>query len=117
MRWLCWIGSAVFSDTLTILRYPTTTDHGATVPNLAGVPTTTTVRGCDAQPVTSQELSERRESSRVAWQVWAPAGTDVLATDHAKLNGAATIYRVVGEPQRWAGELGSVVVQLEVWRG
>lgn len=107
----------MFNDTLTILRYPTTTDHGATVPNLAGTPTSTTVPGCDAQPLASQELSERRETSRVAWQVFAPAGTDVLATDHAKLNGGSTIYRVVGEPQRWAGALGSVVVQLEVWRG
>lgn len=110
----------MFDDTLTILRYPTVVDHGATVPNLAGTPTTVVVTGCDAQPGAAQELLERRETNRIAWTVFVPAGTDVRATDHAKVNGAATVYAVAGEPARWgsgAGPVDHVVVFLEAWVG
>jgi hypothetical protein len=108
----------MFDDTLTLLRYPTVTDHGAAVINLAGTPTARVVTGCDVQPGAAPELLERRESTRVAWTVYAPAGTDVLFTDHAKVNGGATVYRVAGEPFRWgAGTSGvdHVVILLERW--
>jgi hypothetical protein len=98
----------MFDDTLTVLRYPTVVDHGASVPNLAGTPTTVTVPRCDAQPGAPVELLDRREASEIQWTVYAPAGTSLLATDFAKLNGGARIYQVAGTPAAWGDGARSV---------
>jgi len=110
----------VFDDVLTVRRYPTVTDHGAQRVDFTATPVEFDIRGCDAQPGATDELLDRRETSKIAWSVFVPAGSDVRSTDHAVLNHASSpVYAVSGEPNRWgagSGSLDHVVVFLEVWR-
>lgn len=98
----------MFDDTLVRLRYPTTTDHGAQVPDLTATPAALSIQRCDAQPGPPQEMLDRREASEIEWTVFAPAGTSVLPTDFAKLNGSARVYQVVGSPSAWGSGSRSV---------
>lgn len=98
----------MFDDTLIRLRYPTTADHGTQIPDLTATPTTLTITRCDAQPGPPQELLDRREASEIEWTVFAPAGTSLLPTDFAKLNGSAQVYQVVGAPSLWGSGSRSV---------
>lgn len=61
--------------------------------------TSTTVTGCSVQPVLGAEVTVGRETVVSRWQVWAPDGTDLLATDRVEWDGST--YDVDGEVQRW----------------
>lgn len=110
----------MFADTLVVLRYPTVLDHGRHVPDFGATPVRVSVPQCDAQPGATVETLDHRDTTRIAWTVFAPGGTDVRATDHASLNDDPTTYAVSGEPDRWGsgvGPLDHVVVYLEMWVG
>lgn len=109
----------MFDDVLTVRRYPTVTDHGAQRVDFTATPVQFDIKGCDAQPGASDELLDRRETAKIAWTVYVPAGSDVRSTDHATVNHGATVFAVSGEPGRWGSGARPVdhgVVFLEVWR-
>jgi hypothetical protein len=51
------------------------------------------------QPVLGAENTVGRDTIVSRWQLFAPDGTDLLATDRVEFQGAT--YEVDGEPQRW----------------
>lgn len=109
----------MFDDVLTVRRYPTVTDHGAQRPDFTGTPVEFDVLRCDAQPGATDELLGRRDTTKIAWTVYVPVGTDVRSTDQAVLNHGSTVFAVSGEPGRWGtgtNALDHGVVFLEVWR-
>jgi hypothetical protein len=62
-------------------------------------PTETTVTGCSVQPVVGTENLSGRDTVVSRWQLFAPDGTDLLATDRVEWDGDT--YEVDGEVQRW----------------
>lgn len=109
---------ALGRDTITILRAPLERDgHGNDKRNWSAA-AETPVTGCDAQPVGSQETLVNEDQVLLSYKVYAPAGTDVVATDRVSYGG--TTYDVFGEPERWrsrSGRLDYVLVTLVNWRG
>lgn len=100
-------------------RYPLADDgHGNEVPDLDETPDALTVTGCSIQPGASTDALGDREANLIAWTIYQPPGSDVLATDFGRIGGQ--LYRVHGEPQRWTSPSGAVsndVVLLERWEG
>lgn len=73
--------------------------------------TSTTVVGCNVQPVQAPEFTQDRDSIATRWQVWVPIDADVQATDRVTWNG--DVYDVDGEPLRWDfGVLAHQVIYL-----
>lgn len=105
-------------DTITVLHAPLADDgHNNMLPDWAHA-TSTIVRNCSADPGASLEYLLNRDTSLIAWTVFAPAGTAVEATDRVKFNGVT--YEVWGEPLRWnsaSGHLDHVVIMLQKWGG
>lgn len=104
-------------QSITILRAPTTRDtHGndrRDWPNAVE----TVVTGCEVQPMGSQENLVNQDQVLIAWQVVAPLGTDVKATDRVRYNG--TVYEVFGHPEDWPGDsrIDYVGIHLTDWNG
>lgn len=102
------------SDTVTVLRGQTRNTSG----DLTGEDTETDVPGGSVQPTSATESTDRGELviSNATW--YAPAGTDVLATDRCRWLG--DVYAVNGPPGRWRDENGiedHVQVQLLLKKG
>jgi hypothetical protein len=67
---------------------------------LPGTQTRTAVAGCAVAPRYSTEPTDRgRRGVIVGLSVYAPAGTDILHTDHVEVDGVA--YLVEGIPAEW----------------
>lgn len=79
--------------------------------------TETVVTGCDVQPMGSQENLVNQDQILIAYQVFAPFGTDVKGTDRVKYNGST--YEVFGHPEDWPGasRLDYVGIHLTDWDG
>lgn len=87
------------SHTVTVRRATTTEDaYGNPVRNWATA-SSVTVPGCSVQPVTGDEVTVGRDTVVPRWRLFAPDGTDVLASDRVDWQGGS--YDVDGEPQRW----------------
>lgn len=86
--------------TITVRRATTTQDdYGNDVRNWDAA-SSATVGGCSVQPVTGEEVTVGRDTIVSRWQLFAPDGTDLTATDRVEWDGDA--YEVDGEVQRWA---------------
>lgn len=85
--------------------------YGNTVADWSN-PTTLPIGGCLFAPGAGQEVLTNRDGVQLAGTVYAPAATDVTATDAVTVRG--TRYQVVGEPQQWPG---GTVINLETWNG
>lgn len=80
--------------------------------------TRTPVPHCYVEPGTSQEDLVNRDEVLIAWTVFAPPGTDVLATDRVEHRGVD--YEVFGEPapmEGFTGRLDHTVISLQKWEG
>lgn len=78
----------------------------------------TTIDGCSAQPGSTQEVLDNRDSRLVLWTVFMPPDADVVATDGIRLHG--TLYAINGEPKRWpsaTGGLDHIELELKLWEG
>lgn len=87
------------SHTITVLRAPLVEDDYGNETRDWTAATQSTVSGCSVQPVTGIEVTVARDTIVSRWQLWAPDGTDLVATDRVEFDGAA--YEVDGEVQRW----------------
>jgi hypothetical protein len=85
--------------TIGVTRAPVVTDAYNNEQRDWTAATTTTVTGCSVQPVVGAEVTVGRETVVSRWQVFAPEGTDLLATDRVAF--AGDLYDVDGEVQRW----------------
>ncbi len=85
--------------TVTIRRATVTEDtYGNDTRNWATAPSVS-VSGCSVQPVIGGEALVGRDTVVSRWNLFAPDGTDLLATDRVDWSG--TSYEVDGEVQRW----------------
>jgi hypothetical protein len=102
-------------QTFTRRRYPTVTDHGATVRDYSDTPEEADFTG-SIQPAAATEDTVNRNGAEVAYTIWASPDADVNHYDLVTLY-AATYY-VNGEPERWAsGVLDHAVIYLSRWVG
>lgn len=73
---------------------------------LTGSPTEFDIEGCLFAPGPSHEMQAAANQVDTDGTVYAPAGSDVLATDRMRIRG--DVYSVVGKPQDW-GSFGLVI--------
>jgi hypothetical protein len=87
------------SHTITVRRASSTDDaYGNPERNWASA-SSVTVSGCSVQPVVGAENTVGRDTIVSRWQLFAPTGTDLTATDRVEF--AGDTYEVDGEVQRW----------------
>ena len=60
----------------------------------------TTIHGCSVQPVPGAEYELGREAVVSRWRLFAPTGTELLATDRVAWSGAT--YEIDGDVQAWS---------------
>jgi hypothetical protein len=87
------------AHTITVRRAVSAEDAYGNAERNWATATSVTVTGCSMQPVTGQEQTVGQDTIVSRWQLFAPDGTDLLATDRVEFNGDA--YEVDGEVQRW----------------
>lgn len=91
-------------DTITVLRAELVTDaYNNEVfdwPNAAR----TDVSGCRVQPDRGTDNTLDREAITTRWRLFAPAGTDLLATDRVEHQGV--VYVVEGSVEDWPSPTG-----------
>lgn len=106
------------TDTISVLRMTPITDrYGNTVP---GEWAPTVVAGCAVLPPQVQitatlETTDNRDHVSSIRALFAPAGTDIRATDRVQHNG--TTYEVDGLPSTFPGVLAHVEANLRVVTG
>lgn len=99
------------TQTVTVWRAPTTTDHRNTIRDWANA-VSHVVDGCSVQPATGSANRVGREAITTKWVVYAPDGADVLASDRVEVNG--TRYDVDGSIRLWqTGVLDHVEIPLK----
>lgn len=109
----------MFDDSLDVLTFPTVSDRGRQVPDYSATPTSVTITGVDAQPGASTELiALQREGVELRWTVYVPleqipAGVSLNARSIVRVAGDRC--QVNGQPMRWAGDLGCLVLALTEW--
>jgi hypothetical protein len=84
---------------VTILRATTTEDPYGNPVRDWDAATQTQVTGCSVQPVQGDEVTVGRDTVVSRWRLYAPDGTDLLASDRVRFEG--DVYEVDGEVQRW----------------
>jgi hypothetical protein len=110
-------------ETVTIVRPgpPTQDEYGNDVP---GAPTEIAVPGCGVAPrdgnsAGSNELTQARDTVIVGLTLYAPAGTDLRATDQVRVDG--DLYEVQGRPgsfrSPFTGSSGPVEAALQLVTG
>lgn len=107
------------TETVTRLRTgpPTQDPYGNDVP---GPVVEADIAGCAVLPpggqaAASVELIEARDQVTVVRVLFAPAGTDLRATDRVRHDG--TVYEVHGEPSPYPGPLAHVTAHLKAVSG
>jgi hypothetical protein len=93
------IVSSLATQTITVLRAGTVTDHGTTVPDWTAA-TTHDVAGCSVQPATGREERTNRDAITSVWRVYGPSGADVRDSDRVRWGGVD--YDIDGPVQRWS---------------
>jgi hypothetical protein len=87
-------------QTIVIRRASMTSDrYGAKVRDWAHA-SVTTVEYCSVQPLNAIENDVDREYANTHMRLYAPAGTDLVATDRVEYGGVT--WEVDGEPFHWA---------------
>ncbi len=112
---------AWFTDEITVIRAGSSSDrYGDESPDWSEA-TEHTVRDCKVNPVAGNEdqgqLDDRAALTR-RWNLAAPPGADIKATDRIRWDGS--VYEVEGEVLKWRSPLGGVdhlYVQLVRWEG
>jgi hypothetical protein len=102
------------SDTITRLRGQSRDGFG----NLAGSASELDVDGCSVQPTSGTESTDTGDLLVTTATAYAPAGTDLVATDRVRWLG--DVYEVDGPPARWRDDEGTedhVQVQLKLTQG
>lgn len=66
----------------------------------------TAVAGVSVQPVTGDEVVDRRNAVLLRFSVFFPPGTDIQATDRVVYGGL--VYEVVEDVRRWSSATGGV---------
>lgn len=90
------------TETVTRLRPTTTSDRYGNTTSDWGDPERLNITGCLIEPrVEPEDATNGREGRVIGWNVYAPDGTDVAATDKVEVRGTA--YTVDGEPEDWSG--------------
>jgi hypothetical protein len=100
--------SELGAHTVTVIRPPAKDPYGDPLP---GTGTETTVMGCYVQPRDSTEFTDARDTTVTDLLAFIPPGTDILATDQVRWNGA--LYQVNEDPARW-DDIDGVPHHLEV---
>lgn len=102
------------SDTVTVLRGQSRDRLG----DVTGSDTSTDVAGCMVQPTAATESTDNGEMLVTNVTLFAPAGTDVLATDRVRW--LDSVYEVDGQPSRPRDQSANeshVQVQLKLVQG
>jgi hypothetical protein len=87
------------TQTITVVRPGTVTDHGTTVPDWTS-PATHDVAGCSVQPSSGSENRTNRDAITTTWRVFAPSSADILPTDRVRWG--AVDHDIDGPLQRWS---------------
>lgn len=109
----------MFDDSIDVLTYPTVLDRNRPVPNYDATPVSVTITGVDAQPGASTELlALQRSGVAVRWTVYVPYeripyGVTLNARSIVRIG--TDIYQVDGQPAKWSGSLGHLVLSLTDW--
>jgi hypothetical protein len=104
--------------TITRLRYPLRMDRGVAVIDYAAVPLERDIARCWYEPTSSAEDLDARTAVLTGYTIDAPAGADIFATDHVRIDGVE--HEVVGQPLRLpspTGALDSTRVTTKRWEG
>lgn len=89
-----------YGETVTRLRAPLVTDrYGSQVRDWANATRTDIPGGGLAPRPAGEEDGQGREGVIIGWTWFAPAGTDILATDRVEVRGE--VHQVDGEPADW----------------
>ena len=90
------------TETVVRLRPGTTENRSGGVDLDWSTPGTLTITGCLIEPRMEGENAEQGRQGRViGWNVYAPDGVDVEATDRLRVRGID--YDVDGQPEDWSG--------------
>lgn len=104
--------------TITRLRYPSRSDRGVDVPDYAAPPDELPIARCWYEPTASAEDLDARTAVLTGYTIDAPAGADIVATDHVRIDGVE--HEVVGQPLRVPSPtraLDSTRVTTKRWEG
>ncbi|MET4062617.1 hypothetical protein ABID92_000431 [Frigoribacterium sp. PvP120] len=104
--------------TITRLRYPLRMDRGVAVIDYAAAPLERDIDRCWYEPTSSAENLDARTAVLTGYTVDAPAGADIFATDHVRIDGIE--HEVVGQPLRLpspTGVLESTRLTTKRWEG
>jgi hypothetical protein len=88
-------------DSITRVRAPLVTDEYGTPTSERdwANATETVIEGCGVYPVAGKEVTEAREAIVTRYKVFAPGGTDLLASDRIIFDGKT--YEVDGDVTDW----------------
>lgn len=103
--------------TVTRVRVATGPDDAHGVPTQGAVQTQPIER-CSVQPGAAPEATQGRETTGIAWTVYALGHPDVQSTDKIRLPGSDDDYEIDGEPLRWPAGLmlkAQTVLLLRRW--
>ena len=94
-------------DSVTIKRAPYKDSRGTKVRDWDGTVTSTTVAGCEFQPVTSDTAwTDTAQAVTVDARLWLPAGTDIEPDDRIEHDGV--LYAIQGAPKAWKSPTGRI---------
>lgn len=102
------------ADTVTRLRGQARDEFG----DVAGADAELVIAGCSVQPASAIESTDRGELLVVNVTLYAPPGTDLLATDRVRW--AGSVYEVNGAPSAWTardGKPSHVIAELKLVQG
>lgn len=106
---------AFATQTLTVLRAGTVSDHGTNVPDWTAA-TPHAVTGCSVQPAVGSEDQTNRDAVTITATLYGPADADIVHTDRVQYGGVT--YEVNGPVRRWAsGVLDHIEVSLRAVTG
>lgn len=103
--------------TVTRVRRVPGEDDAHGVPTAGGAATAPLTR-CSVQPGAAPEATQGRETTGIAWTVFALGHPDVRSTDTIRLPGSDDEYEIDGEPLRWPAGLmlsAQTVILLRRW--
>lgn len=101
------------SETVTRLRATTSTDRYNNAEPDWSAPAELDIDGCAVAPRDAEEdRGDGREAVIIGFNVYAPAGTSVLATDRLRVRGEEHI--VEGDPGVWVNPWGDVEEGVEI---
>lgn len=99
------------TQSVTVLRAGTITDHGATVQDWSN-PVAHAITGCSVQPGGGAEDLLHGDVITILYTIFAPLDADVVDTDRVVVGGVA--YDIDGPVKRWeTGVLDHIEVPLK----